>query len=394
MPRRKQATRRRKGEGTYKWDAKNSRHVWRVVKDGQHYEIYDQDPERGKARFAVLKAQLEKKIDVTHAKQTLGTYMRDTYLPSLVHEVKTTTLQDYSRRAGYYILATLGDHALTDIKRPLILAWVSAMLERRDKKGKLWSLHSIKQALRLLRRCLDAAVQDKLLEDNPASSVKPPQRRQGDERVIVEDEEDGKRSLSLEQELLLLEEVMRTDRHQGKDGQGRRSAGMYVLYLVALKLGLRRGELLGLRWKDVDFRKNVIRVRQQVVKTTEGSDITTPKTKNAKRDIPMIDLISTALKAHKLRLGALGNEFVFPNEAGDHYHPDTPTRHFRRACARLGLEGFTFHDLRATAITRWREAGVDAETAAALAGHGDVKVTLTVYSDAEARKRAALERVG
>jgi integrase len=163
-----------------------------------------------------------------------------------------------------------------------------------------------------------------------------------------------------------------------------------VLYVLTLRLGFRRGEILGLRWKDIDLDKGVVSIRQQV--NHEGQ-VTTPKSPKAKRALPLTDDLITMLREHKLKLGSLGRTYVFPDENGNHRKPRALDKHYERATKRAGITGFTFHDLRATAITRWREHGVDLEVAAALAGHATIKVTAEIYSDSTMeRKRAAVNK--
>lgn len=378
MPRRKQPTRRRKGEGGYKFDPKTQRHVWRITRNKQRYEIADRDSERAKARFGELVARLNKKLDVTSARQTLETFTR-TYLATVLpNEVGESTLHDYAKRAGYYLLPTLGSYALSDLKKPLIQSWVNAMIAQE------WALSSIRQALALLRRILDTAVPE-LLEYNPARLVKPPKRKQAERS---DDEEDEGRALTPAEEAQVRGHV----------------AGTFyeALYAVALLLGLRRGELLGLRWRDIDLDARTLKVRQQVKRMDRQIVVTsTLKTPKARRVLPLSEALVTIFMAHMARVQTMRDkagadwvehDFVFPNDRGGYRRPDNLTTHCARLLARLGITGHHLHDLRATAITRWRERGADDETTAALAGHESVKVSVKVYSDAEARKRAVIER--
>lgn len=327
-------------------------------------------------------AEVAKGMDREGAQQALSVYL-PTWLDDVVRRnVKTTTYNDYTKRCELYVVPTLGDYTLKALTIPLIRAWANAV---RDN----YAYSSAKQAHELLIRALDQAVEDKILEFNPARAVKLA-RPKADETKIDEDEELGK-ALTPEQEHALLDAVRLTDMHYTRSSAAR-SIGMYVLYVLAFRLGLRRGELLGLRWKDIDFKNDVLHVRQQV--NHEGM-VTTPKSKKAKRAIPLTDDLMTLLREHKLKLGALGAEYVFPDEAGGHRKPRALDKHFERATARAGIEGYTLHDLRHTAITRWREKGIDLEVAAALAGHSTIKITAEIYSDANMdRKRSAMEKLG
>lgn len=379
---RRKTTRRPKGQGT-EWQEKSTGHWrWRIRIDGQDHRVSDPDRSRAAGKFTQLLDQLKKGLDREGAQQNLRTWLLY-WLETVVKQgVKTSTYNDYKKRCESYITPTLGDYALRALDAKLIREWSNALGQQR-------AYSSTKQALAILTRALDQAVDDKLLEFNPARAVKPP-REKADETAIDETDELGK-SLSPDQEQALLAEVKRTDRHHSRSAIAR-SIGAYLLYVLALRLGLRRGELLGLRWRDVDLDAGVLHVRQQV--NHEGQ-ITTPKSKKARRDLPLTADLVTMLREHKLKLGQLGATYVFPDAIGSHRKPRALDKHFERATARIGLQGFTLHDLRHTAITRWREAGIDLEVAAAMAGHSTVKITAEIYSDAHMdRKRQAMERLG
>lgn len=373
--------RREKGEGTEWQETKSGIWRWRIRENGKSYSVSDPDRSRAKAKFRQLKDELSKGLDREGAAQPLRAWLAY-FLETIRRDVKASTYNDYAKRCEIYITPNLGDYALSALHSKMIRAWSHAV---RDT----YAHSSAKQALELLTRALDQAVEDKLLEFNPARAVKPP--RQKADETVIRDDEDGGRALTVAQEAALLAEVRRTDRHYTRS-EAARSLGLYVLYVLALRLGLRRGELLGLRWRDVDLNAGVLSVRQQV--NHEGQ-ITTPKSKKARRALPLTDDLLTLLREHKLKLGPLGREYVFPDRTGDHRKPRALDKHFERATARAKIAGFTFHDLRATAITRWREHGIDLEVAAALAGHATIKVTGEVYSDATMeRKRRAMEKLG
>lgn len=382
MPRkRKPAGRRRKGEGTYRYDETTKRHIWRITIDGKRHEIADREADRAKARFEALKAQLAKRLDMVSAKQPLGAYLPNYLATVVVNEVSSSTLHDYTKRAGHYILPTLGGYALGDLTTPIVQAWVNAMI------AKGWAQSSIKQALSLLRRCLQRAVDERILDYNPAAAVRPPKVR----AVRSADEEDGERTLTADDVEKLLTAVTGTPYE--------------LLYTLAVRYGLRRGELLGLRWSDIDQDRRLIRVRQQVRQLDTTIEITPElKTPTSRRTIPfradLLPLLSAQFKRvaeRKLKLGPdwIDRDLIFPNPDGDRRRPDNLTTHFDRICERLSLGDHHLHDLRATAITAWRAQGIDPETAAALAGHSDMKVTLDVYSEATMlRMREAIERAG
>lgn len=266
-------------------------------------------------------------------------------------------------------------------------AWVKAL----ESEGYAYS--TITQSLRLAQRILDRAVTERLIAFNPFAPIRPPRIEKADSG---DDEEEGKRAFTVEQEAALVADAKAHDRHwqgvEGRVGWTVRGEGLYLFYLLAFRLGLRRGELLGLRRKDIDFKAGVIRVRQQAVKMDAEVRLTRKlKTPAARRDLPLLDELAEVLRPHLLRLGGGDDALLFPSRDGGPKYPDAVTRQFGRACKRLGYAGYKLHDTRHTAITRWRERGIAVETVAALAGHETPQVSLETYTHVTMdRKRKAL----
>lgn len=383
-------TRRARGDGSYWYDKARKLHRIRITINGEVHTVSDPDRSRAEARLRDLKAELAKQLDRQGARQPLRDFLASWLERVVRRDVGASTYADYQKRMEIYITPTLGDVALGDLTTRLIRAWQNAARDR-------YALSSVKQARALLDRALDVAVEERLIESNPAASVKPPKAPR---RPDNGDDEDGERALSAAAVERLLAEARRTDMLMSPTAGPRTAAvrgdGLYLIYLLAVRLGLRRGELLGLRWKDLDLDAGVLRVRQQVVRRDDWHGVSdTLKTPAARRDLPLADDLAQLLREHRLKLGARGQELVFPDKTGAPRDPNSLTRNFARLVARLQLGDYHLHDLRATAITRWRERGIDLEVAAALAGHEKADVTADVYSDATmARKRAALEKMG
>lgn len=389
---RRRKTRRSPGEGTEWYDTKTRQWRWRIRWEGQNYSVADRDRARAAEEFDRLKQQLKRQLRLVDGKQTLELFF-PLFLESIRRDVGETTYRDYEKRYALYIAGPLGRYRLCDFTAALIRKWLNATRDH-------YAFNSAKQARALLERVLDLAVTDKLIEENPARLVKPPRAPKVQSH---EDDEEGQRALTVEQVDRLLAEAKRTDKLWSTSRGLKQAAAnavrgdaTYALYTLAVRLGLRRGELLGLRWRDIDFDRKIIRVRQQVTRDDEGYRISsTLKTPAARRDLPLEDDIAAILQHLKSALGSRADVkgLVFPDKDGNERDPQSITRNFARLVKRLGLGDFHLHDLRHTAVTRWRTAGVDLEVAAALAGHEKVDVTANIYSDADMdRKRAALAR--
>jgi integrase len=388
----KRKTRRSKGEGTYWYDQKTKQHRYRLRHEGRDYTISDPDRSRAQAALEQLKLRLQRNQDIDGGKQTLREFLTYWLDAEIRRNVGASTLHDYKKRIEIYITPTLGDYRLCDITPRLIRQWVNAV---RDT----YALSSARQALAILKRALGLAFDEKLIDYNPAASVRLGSSAR---KPAARDDAENGRALSADQVTKLLNEAQRLDKHQssmyGSAGRGVRGDGLYVLYTLAVRLGLRRGELLGLRWADIDFDTRTLKVRQQVVRMDNVYHISdTLKTPAARRTLPLTDDLVALLREHKLHLGARAHvkDLVFPDHDGNERDPNSITRNFARLVARLELGDFHLHDLRATAITRWRELGVDLEVVGALAGHEHTDTTANIYSDPHMeRKRAAVEKHG
>lgn len=329
---RKRTTRRTKGEGSPWYDKKNKRHVWTLEHDGERYRIADRAEAQASLRFEELKRKVLGGMDLEGGRQLLRTYMPN-YIDTEVTG-KQSTRDDYHKRADLYILPTLGDIRLGDLKRQMIVAWVSGMVNVPDEKGKYWAFSSIKQALSLLRRALQVAVPE-LLEYNPAADVKVPTRRKGDEYKIDQVSQE-KKTFTLDEMQRLLDELWRTNKYHE----------MYVYFVLLSELGPRRGEGLGLRRKDIDFDDQIITIAQQVTRNpmTNAKAVTTPKTESGKRALPISDPVTQLLREQCILVGAMRpNDLVFPSKDRKERQPNSVSQLFRRTCKRLGFVGYTLH---------------------------------------------------
>lgn len=171
-----------------------------------------------------------------------------------------------------------------------------------------------------------------------------------------------------------------------------------MLFLTALGTGLRLGEILGLKWSDIDFNTGTLTVNRTLQRVTEidrngnrKSKVIeqVPKTKNSIRTIPIPNNILTKLKDHKiqqsknkLQLGELysNNDYVFCDNLGYPIDDKRPNRNLKSLLTKLNIEPLKFHGLRHTYATRLFEAGVPPKTVQVLMGHYDISITLDIYT--------------
>jgi integrase len=165
-----------------------------------------------------------------------------------------------------------------------------------------------------------------------------------------------------------------------------------ALYVLALHTGMRQGELLALRWRDVDLGRGSLQVRATLQRTKEdGYTLAAPKTKRSQRRIKLGTAAVEALRAHYARQAeerlALGAEWdgthdlVFPNTIGKPMEGvHLLRREFLPLVSRAGLPRIRFHDLRHTAATLLLGRGVNPKIVSEMLGHASVSITLDIYS--------------
>ena len=164
-----------------------------------------------------------------------------------------------------------------------------------------------------------------------------------------------------------------------------------TLVLTAVLTGMRIGELLALRWRNVDFERRIIRVREAVY---EGHN-STPKTQGGIRDVPMGLALERALCLQAGRTRTSDDSLVFPSHNGTHQRPgNLHKRCLLPACAKAELPRVSWHDFRRTHATLLSDMGEPLKTAQAQLGHASLSTTAEIYAQAvPASQRAAVERL-
>ena len=222
-----------------------------------------------------------------------------------------------------------------------------------------------------LHRALQQAVKEQMIPSNPCDAVDLPRKEAAEISVLTR-----------EQQVKLMQESYR---HR---------YGVFIR--LALSTGMRIGEIVGLRWDDIDFTNRILFVRSTLnrLPTVDGESKTqlfvgTPKTKNGRRSIPLFDAIISDLADWRktqeadaqLAQSAYENTgYVVTNEFGKPIEPRTFRDHYIRILKAAGLPHFTFHALRHTFATRAIEQGMDVKALSKILGHASVGFTLDTYA--------------
>ncbi len=161
-------------------------------------------------------------------------------------------------------------------------------------------------------------------------------------------------------------------------------------YVTAVGIGLRLGESMALRWRDVDIGNDVLQVRHTLTRDPEGFHFTEPKSARSRRRIALPPIVSATLKRHKVRQAEkrlnLGpawhdNDLVFPNEIGRPLQKSNlQRRSFIPLLKKAECPRIRFHDLRHTAATLLLSKGVHAKVVSEMLGHSSIGLTLDTYS--------------
>jgi len=318
----------------------------------------------GKTREAVaakLTAALKARQDglpIIGERQRVGEYLGG-WLEAVRPSLRPRTFTRYEQyvrlhtlpHLGRLPLAKLGPHHLQDLYAD------------RQKAG--LSPTSVRHLHAVLHLALGQAAKWGLVARNVADLVTPPRARRQEMAT-----------LSPEQTRIFLAAA-----------QGDRLEALYVL---ALTTGMRQGELLALRWRDVDLQGRTLQVKATLQRTGAGFAFAEPKTARSRRQVALTDAAVAALRRHKagqaeerLRIGAAweDNGLVFANEVG---RPIEATNLLRRSfhslLVRAALPRIRFHDLRHTAATLLLAEGMHPKIVADMLGHAQVAITLDLYS--------------
>ena len=281
----------------------------------------------------------------------------DTWLVTYLPNIEQTTRDDYKSKIALYIKSTLGHIPLKALKNNDIQAWVNNL----SGMGK--SPKTIRNAYNLLNPALEKAVVLGMLPRNPCVGTVLPKLQKPQTNVY---------NVAMIQQALAVADDLST----------------YLIILLGASVGLRRGEMAALQWKDIDFAKSTISITQNRVHTTEGVIEKAPKTQAGNRTITIGQDVANALRdAKSIFDDAVANKPNFKNlgyvlfkENGEPFHPDSLTQKWERFVAKHKLPPIRLHDLRHSNATAMIAAGINAKVVQHRLGHANVSITLNTYT--------------
>lgn len=297
-------------------------------------------------------------LPVAVERQTVGQFL-DRWLCDVAKpKVAPKTFASYSDIVRLHLKPTLGRHQLSK----LTPQHVQALIQAKTDAG--LSPRTVSYIRTVLRIALAQAVKWDMVARNVATLVDPPRAHRTEIRPLTPD-----------QARAFLEAVT-GDRLEG-------------LYRVALAMGLRQGEALGLRWEDIDLDQRTLRIRVALQRIDGKLTLKEPKTEKSRRTLTMPTPLVRALTAHRDRQAFerakagdrwIETGLIFTTPIGTPLEPSNVTKRFQELLRRSGLPHQRFHDLRHCCASLLLAQNVPARVVMDILGHTQISTTLDLYS--------------
>ena len=313
-------------------------------------------------------------VDFTKSgKYTVGTWMDEWFENVAKIKVRPSSHQTYKGYIDNHIKPNIGNIPLEklttmDLQKFYRKLLTKGRVERieAENQPKGLSAKTVRNINQVISSAMDLAIAQKIILTNPTNACELPK---------VEHQE--MQTIPAEQLQAFLDEA--------------RATGVYEMYYIELATGLRRGELLGLKWSDIDWKNGIIKVRRQIARI-DGEIVEAPlKTKNSYRAVTISPQAVEVLKQQKEKTKELKDPYIFPSPNGGPISPDSVNNMLKRVLERAGIPKVRFHDLRHTFATIALQNGVDIKTVSGMLGHFSAGFTLDTYAHVTttAQKEAA-----
>jgi integrase len=372
MPARKKPRHRARlnGEGTISGPRKDGRYVgafYALTTDGTRKRVYVYGRTREQAHERLIEAQSKNAqgIPVPAQSWKLGPYL-DYWLENVVKPTRRpATYALYEINIRVHIKPGLGKHQLKRFGVPTVQAFSNSKLQACQS---VRNVHILRQ---ILSAALSRAVREELVARNVARLVELPS---WEPRSIT--------PWSAAEALSFLEAAAPDP--------------LYPAFVLLLLYGMRRGEVLAIRWQDVNFDTAQLHVRQTVQRIQGQLHFGPVKTRAGNRDLPLVGIATTALAARKQAQDAdqrnLGRAWadtglVFTTRTGRPVEPRNLVRSFTRICENNGIRRIHVHAIRHTTVSLLKALGVPARDAQIILGHAHITTTQQIYTHVDEAAR-------
>jgi integrase len=348
---------RRKSDG--KWTGSIS------LDNGKRKVIYGKTRKEVQEKMKTLLHEQQQGNLVASSSQTVEQFVVDWLENTHRRKVRPRTYERYREAVYLHIVPALGHIQLQKLTAQHVRAFYTKKADAGLSASTITCYHSV------LHLALDTAVKWGILPKNVCDLVSPPRR----ERFEIQ-------PLSPGQAEILVAAV-----------RGHRREALFILTLLT---GLRRGEVLGLKWQDIDLVDGVLQVRRILSRVPTKTPGRThvyveaePKTKQSRRSIAIAPFAIAALTAHrakqleaKTKAGRAWQEhdYVFCTALGTHLSPTQVVKEFKKVLNQAGLPDIRFHDLRHSSASLLLSLGVHPKIVQEILGHTQISMTMDVYS--------------
>ena len=303
-------------------------------------------------------SDLKKGIPIITDRQTLAEFLWSWLSDVAKPSVRPKTFKTYSYLVRIHIEPSLGNRNLVKLGPQDIQRFLN------DKGQSGLSPKTVRHIHATLRSALNVAMKWGLVSRNVATLVATPRLQKKEVRTFTPEE------------ARTFLEVIRGDR-------------LEALFSITLALGLRQGEVLGLRWQDIDFDSRTLRVSVALQRIDKEFQLVEPKTERSRRTLPLTETIYSTLRAHrsrqleeKLAAGPYWpeNGLVFTTRIGTPLEPRNVVRKYKALLKKAELPLYRFHDLRHACASFLIAQGVPARTVMEILGHSQISLTMNTYA--------------
>ena len=374
----KKTTRNAPGSGTIRqrkdgtWEARLT--VGRDPGTGRQIQksIYGKTQQEVRKKLTALTHDLDEGVYLPPSRMTVAQWM-EKWLNEYTANLKPYSLRGYRSQVKNHILPFIGAVKVQELTPDMI----QRMYNRLHKEQEL-SPKTLRNVHGILHVALDALVEDGTLKTNPASAC----------RKRLPKVEKKEMTCIADGDLAHFMEIIK-------------GAPFENLFLIDIFTGLRQGELLGLRWSNVDFEKGCITIDRQLYMPPKGGHYSLEPLKNRRtRMITPAPFVFTLLKRertkqlqNRLQAGSMWNEgdlqgLVFTNELGRYLSHKTVYKHFKKAVEASGIPAVRFHDMRHSYAVAALRSGDDIKLVQENLGHATAAFTLDTYGHVTAQMKA------
>lgn len=368
--------RRLRGEGSIFRRSSDGRWVGKLThpRTGKRIVVYGRSAEEARAKLQRAHENVRANRPPVPVREKLGAFLEKWLEDAVRDNVRPATYQSYAELVRLHIAPELGGIALGDLQPMDVQEWITR------KRDSGLSARRIQYAHAVLRAALGRAEEWGIVDQNVAKKARPP--RVSPAKVQPYDADEARTLLSAVRE------------HR-----------LGALFTVAISTGLRQGEILGLRWGDIDLEAGQLHVRHTLhwINGKRDWTLAEPKTDRSARtlDLPTVTLVS--LEAHRIRQAVeqriagpswQDRNFVFTTPAGRPLEGANVTHTFHRILKAAGLRRQRFHDLRHAAASLWLSQGLQLREIMDALGHSQISLTANLYTHLQpAMRREAADRM-